>query len=888
MTDCIPLIFNCLASQLNGGDEDRVRDATEYLVRLLSCDATFFKSHLANVVSFTSSLAANADLEDSTRKMAMEFLLSLAQNGGGMVRKLNTFPGQTIPLAFNFLHLVDEDSDWDSASDDSQLEQDMFKMGLEATDRLAAALGGKVFLPVALPLLEAGLNSPDWVKRHASLYFLSELLDGCKKQLTPNLANLNAMLAPRFQDDNKRVRYAAFNCLAQFCSDFAPQYQQTFHEFVIPTILRGTQDPNPRVVALACLLVVDFCSGIEGESEVEFFHTHTDAIMAQLVQLLMEQRTVKIMENALTAVGAVAHIISSKFNKYYGTLMPCLKTILQSAVNVEHRLLRGKAMEAVALIATAVGDQIFNADALEILQILLNTQSRGLSNDDPQYSYMVQALARICDCVGEAFIPFLEHVIPPLLESAAAEGGRMVADVGAPDEDTPEGVEVVVVNVRGSGNVRLEYNTAVLQEKAMACNTLYSYAKRLGAGFFPYVPQVFSILVPLFRYRYNEDVRIASVSAMPVLLESARRHLLQNNQGLEYVRQLFEEAFPSMLKCMMLEPDIDQLCNIVRCFTECLECIPGSLSAEQNESVVQVVYNLLEASKERRQQRLSKLQSEDADDEEAEQVDELNDAETELLGFLIDFNNRMVKASGEVYTASFHTHLLPIITTFLTDASSSVSERVTALCVMDDIIEHGGSLALQYAPAFLPFALNNITNADVDIRQAAIYGAGVLSQVTPHIILPHLTEMMSSLVSVATAPDARSEDNYPSTCNAVSALRKVLEHANEGLNLAEWWARWVTWLPLDGDEDEAKLNHTRLLELVQAQDVNVMGQDLSNMPRIVSVLCEVWGSITVSDSELDKRITDFLRSVQQQMPQLLSATSPDHQQKIAQILASQP
>lgn len=135
------------------------------------------------------------------------------------------------------------------------------------------------------------------------------------------------------------------------------------------------------------------------------------------------QKSIKSMESVLTAVASIAHICRGAFAKYYDFFMPPVKEILRAAQgNKDTRLLRGKAMECVGLIGNAVGHERFSTDALEVMHILMETQQGGLSNDDPQYQYMVQALARICECVGEAFVPFLPHVIPPLLVSASAEG----------------------------------------------------------------------------------------------------------------------------------------------------------------------------------------------------------------------------------------------------------------------------------------------------------------------------------------------------------------------------------------------------------------------------------------------------------------------------------
>ena len=56
-------------------------------------------------------------------------------------------------------------------------------------------------------------------------------------------------------------------------------------------------------------------------------------------------------------------------------------------------------------------------------------------------------------------------------------------------------------------------------------------------------------------------------------------------------------------------------------------------------------------------------------------------------------------------------------------------ERVTAICIFDDIIEFGGAVAAQYIPAFLPFVFQHCAHVDVEIRQACLYGVGVMAQV---------------------------------------------------------------------------------------------------------------------------------------------------------------
>ena len=63
-----------------------------------------------------------------------------------------------------------------------------------------------------------------------------------------------------------------------------------------------------------------------------------------------------------------------------------MKYIIQNATTQELRLLRGKTIECISLIGLAVGTEKFSADASEVMEMLLKTQTGDteLSDDDPQ------------------------------------------------------------------------------------------------------------------------------------------------------------------------------------------------------------------------------------------------------------------------------------------------------------------------------------------------------------------------------------------------------------------------------------------------------------------------------------------------------------------------
>lgn len=122
--------------------------------------------------------------------------------------------------------------------------------------------------------------------------------------------------------------------------------------------------------------------------------------------------------------------------------MPLLKNILVAApMNKEYRMLRGKAIECISLIAVAVQKERFGPDAKEILEYMLKTQASISDPDDPQINFLLQSWARMCRCLKEDFIPYLPHVMPATMRSASLSADVTVSN----EEQEQEGWDYIPI-----------------------------------------------------------------------------------------------------------------------------------------------------------------------------------------------------------------------------------------------------------------------------------------------------------------------------------------------------------------------------------------------------------------------------------------------------------
>lgn len=109
---------------------------------------------------------------------------------------------------------------------------------------------------------------------------------------------------------------------------------------------------------------------------------------------------------------------------------------------------------------------------------------------------------------------------------------------------------------------------------------------------------------------------------------------------------------------------------------------------------------------------------------------------------------------------------------------------------MDDTIEYGGPACVKYQTFFLPAILSYIQDRSPEVRQAAVYGCGVLGQYGGESFAAFCAEALPRLVEVINAPESRSPENINPTENAISAVTKILKHNSSSLNVDEILPHW--------------------------------------------------------------------------------------------------
>ncbi|TMW60449.1 hypothetical protein Poli38472_000491 [Pythium oligandrum] len=923
-------MLRILEALLKSGDEVTLREVLSSLVQLAEVHATFFRTALEEVARAMLFIVSTQSLDDETRELALEFLLSLCENAGGMVRKAPVIVQSLVPLAIQLQCEVEDDEQWIHKFDDpetftesSDSDENISDAGAAAIDRLSSSLGGAAVLPIAIPVITAYLQDQDWKKRRAALYTTCLLGEGSKALMTRELDNVVNLVLPFLTDAHPRVQYSAVHCVGQLAEDFGEvakgkNFQARYHAAVLPALTAIIQNDGVlRTRALAASVIINFCN--VNVCKAKYVKKHAQALLEALFHA-MRSCPRQVQEQAITAVASVAKVIGEEFDRYYEIFMPLAKDVLVNASGAEYGLLRGKAMESIALIGQAVGKERFVADAKQVMEILVQVHSSE-NVEGPEVQYVAQACVRIGSILKEDFVPYLPYVVPPLLKQARIEPDVTLLDIEEDDDEDAavdaNGREIVTVEIRGVGKKRLQINTSALQDKTNACNMLYQCALDLEGAFYPYIEEVATVMLPLLKFQYIEDVRVVSALTLSRLLTAAVDGTINHGHGAaapQFPQQLFEQSIDPLLMALQEEEEDEVRGALAEGLSALLEVCKESLDKgfqvglpiDHVPRVVEVLKNVAAKSAQTMvAMQNAGQQDEDFDEEAALQQSETLELEEGIFRGMIDSIGWIIKTQREAFFPVFKNQLLPFVLPLLELGIMNVL-RGQAICMIDDIIEHCGAAAQELVPMFITHLVKGLEDASPQVLQASAYGVGVCAEKTGAAFLPFAQESLAKLVHLVKASAAVEDDEVlAARDNAVSAVAKILLHAEGSVNVGEVWPVWLTWLPLRTDVMEARDLHGRFISWVAGGNKHILGAEFERLGAVLKIFAAILlhdpyqGEEAEEDEEEDLEIIseeskahlrELLANLQSQLPSAVvqgawATLTAEEQQAFAQLNA---
>ena len=144
------------------------------------------------------------------------------------------------------------------------------------------------------------------------------------------------------------------------------EFQDNFHESVLPALIQMLDDPVPRVQAHACAALTNF---FEGTSE-EVAQQYIAATIPKLSNLIQNGITI-IKENAVTALASLAEAAKESFNPFFEEALKFLCGYLAAFNEPHYKQFKGQVIESITIIAASVGLDMFRPHAPLVINAML-------------------------------------------------------------------------------------------------------------------------------------------------------------------------------------------------------------------------------------------------------------------------------------------------------------------------------------------------------------------------------------------------------------------------------------------------------------------------------------------------------------------------------------
>lgn len=362
----------------------------------------FFRKNFKDLFNAFAGIVAKDDFTNTTiRHQPIEFFVTVVERIPNVVKKDQDTLRSLLDLIFKLMIDIDEDIEesWmrpreGFKADEEEEDEDAVHFGKTCVDRLVSSIGEEIMLPLLSTLVQNTLaNNTDWRFKNAGLMALSqvgEYLDKIEK-----IAPMVPVIIMHLQHPTPMIRFAALHCIGQIADDMTEDFQESFHEQVLPALTQMLDDPVPRVQAHASAAMTNF---FEGTSE-DIIENYMAAIVPKLYGLIQNGISI-IKENAVTALAALAEAAKQKFIPYFDQCVQFLCQYMAGFNEPQYKQFKGQLIEAVTIIGCSVGLDKFRPYTPTVIRAMLEIQVKQLDSKDPQRTYLLSAWQRICLLMG--------------------------------------------------------------------------------------------------------------------------------------------------------------------------------------------------------------------------------------------------------------------------------------------------------------------------------------------------------------------------------------------------------------------------------------------------------------------------------------------------------
>eukprot|EP00746_Dinoflagellata_sp_MGD_P117341 gnl/MRDRNA2_/MRDRNA2_53179_c0_seq1.p1 gnl/MRDRNA2_/MRDRNA2_53179_c0~~gnl/MRDRNA2_/MRDRNA2_53179_c0_seq1.p1 ORF type:complete len:1113 (-),score=329.99 gnl/MRDRNA2_/MRDRNA2_53179_c0_seq1:538-3876(-) len=899
----LPMLLQVLQSLAQSGCFSQLDEVLQSFIETAGEKPLFFKPQITQFIQFLGEMAkARVGCQMGLRKLALEWIVSYCEKKPKLVVKaIPSFPQTAVEICMGMLAEVDDSEDalrsWAERMDDEEGDEDedeIFHAGAEALERLCDALGIEALGGCLFTAIGMQASQQDWRAKHAAITAIKQVSENLEEEEHVN--EFTRLILPTLEHQHPRVRCMALEALGELAENMTG-YQEKWHSQVVPALVRKFDDPVERVQAAALSAFTSFGE----ELEKPLMMTYATGIMEKLMSKLTNSRHRMVREESITSIAVIAGSIEDDFKGYYDHVMPVMKQFVMSATSEKESRLRGKAFECISMFGVAVGKDKFLQDAQSVMGEMLKTQ---VSSDDIQADYIKQASERICKVLKRDFAPFLPNLLPSILESLKIDQDTLTclaAVAGGAGEETQDGDDPAYMSAVVGGGKVVKVKNSKFEEMKNAVNLLQTFCVELGGAYLDCTQMTAEALLPLLVIPedvpvFLDEVREAAFKTWAALIKCAKTGAAErsghggyggqsSNTSDTITPQLLQTLLARVSTAMETDTDPDTIGSAAEGIAECLKSAgPGHLNDAQAQGLVQQSFANIDRSFARSSQSTAPGNAQTGKDEDGDEDDDDVDSEMVCRRHMIEMIEGVMIASPQVFISC-----LPFCSQKMQAWLSRKEDRVLAMDLASNIVEHLGENGKSVWPIFMPTMINALESDDAEERLEATDIMNKAASIPAFAeVAPTVFQKLANLLSTQ-KKGAKKKDLMAKMAldNATAALVRLSQYQAAACPAGmDSWGLALAKCPLRQDEEEGKKTHKILVELVLQQHAGILGPNNAHLGKLLSIFAEVHSVAEISDNECDAGIEKIFKMLPQDLIKSNIANFSEKQQKKIETILS--
>jgi hypothetical protein len=497
----VPML-QVLQKAIDDDDSEGVKHGYDVFETLLILDTPLVSKHVAELVQFFLTNAANAEVDESMRCGALNVLAWIVRYKKSKVQAL----GLAKPIIEGLLPIGCEEDPEDVDEDSPS------RLAFRCLDSLAQSLPPQQVFPVLSQQLQTYMSSSNPAMRKSALMAFGVSVEGCSEYIRPHVDQLWPVIEGGLRDGDVIVRKAACIALGCMC-EWLSEDCATRHATIVPILFDLIIDPATQKNACTCL---DSYLEILGDDIVNYL-----PLLMERLLVLLESGPVKVKITVTGAIGSAAHAAKEKFGPYFDETIKRLTPLIGTANTEDEMDLRGVATDTIGTIAEAVGADKFRPFFEGMMKVSFEALTMENTRLRESSFIFFGVMAQVFE--GE-FALYLPQCVPALvascqqtetdefideLDGATPRDAANVFGTGAADEeDVEDETDLEALEAMFS-----KVNSAVAIEKEVAADTIGELFHHTKQAFVPYIEECCQVLIDLLDH-YYEGIRKSAVGAL--------------------------------------------------------------------------------------------------------------------------------------------------------------------------------------------------------------------------------------------------------------------------------------------------------------------------------------------------------------------------------------